>query len=178
MIRRGDTVLPAQIERAIRLIRGEKVILDADIAALYGVPTKALVRAVKRNVERFPSDFMFQLDRKEMVGLRCQFGTSKLARTGARERRGGRRYLAYAFTEQGVTMLSGVLKSKRAVQVNVEIVRALVRLRRILASNVELARKLEALEQKYDGQVRVRVDALRGLMAPDGLRPRPIGFRP
>ena len=99
--------------------------------------------------------------------MRCQIGTSKLAQTEARERRGGRRYLAYAFTEQEVAMLSGVLKSKRAVQVNVEIVRAFVRLRRLLASNAELARKLEALEQEYDGQSRAVFDAIRRLMAPD-----------
>jgi len=136
------------------------------------------VRAVKRNAERFPSDFMFQLDRNEMAVLRCQFGISKLAAAAIRERRGGRRYLAYAFTEHGVAMLSGVLKSKRAVEVNVEIVRAFVRLRRMLASNVEMARKLEALEQKYDGQFRVVFDAIRRLMAPDRPRPRPIGSRP
>jgi hypothetical protein len=177
MSTRGNVVAPTRIERAILMIRGEKIILDADIAALYGVPTKVLVQAVKRNVERFPSDFMFQLDRKEMAILRYQFGTSKLAPSGVRERRGGRRYLAYAFSEQGVAMLSGVLKSKRAVQVNVEIVRAFVRLRRMLASNAELARKLEALEQKYDGQFKVVFDAIRRLMAPDRHRPRPIGFR-
>lgn len=169
---------PARIEGAILLVRGEKVILDADIAALYGVPTKALIRAVKRNAERFPSDFMFQLDRKEMAVLRYQFGTSKVVPTSARERWGGRRYRAYAFTEQGVAMLSGVLKSQRAVRVNVEIVRAFVRLRRMLASNAELAEKLEALEQKYDGHFKVVFDAIRRLMAPVRSQPRPIGFRP
>ena len=169
---------PARIERAILMFRGEKVILDAEIAALYGVPTKVLVRAVKRNEERFPSDFMFQLDRNEMAVLRYQFGTSKLAPASAREGWGGRRYRAYAFTEQGVAMLSGVLKSRRAVRVNVEIVRAFVRLRRMLASNAELARKLEALEHKYDGHFKVVFDALRRLMAPARLQARPIGFRP
>ena len=178
MSERSDAVAPARIERAILLVRGEKVILDAEIAALYRVPTKALVRAVKRNAERFPSDFMFQLDRKEMAVLRYQFGTSKLSPTSARERWGGRRYRAYAFTEQGVAMLSGVLKSQRAVRVNVEIVRAFVRLRRMLASNAELARKLEALEQKYDGHFKVVFDAIRRLMAPAHSQPRPIGFRP
>ncbi len=175
---RSDVVAPARIERAILLVRGEKVILDVDVAALYGVPTKALVRSVKRNIERFPSDFMFQLDQNEMAVLRYQFGTSKLEPNRAQERRGGRRYLAYTFTEQGVAMLSGVLKSQRAVRVNVEIVRAFVRLRRMLASNAELARKLEALEQKYDGQFRVVFDAIRRLMAPDRPRSRTIGFRP
>jgi hypothetical protein len=178
MTGRSDTVAPARIERAILLVRGVKVILDAEIAALYGVPTKALVRAVKRNAERFPSDFMFQLDRNEMAVLRCQFGTSKLAPTTDREGWGGRRYRAYAFTEQGVAMLSGVLKSQRAVRVNVEIVRAFVRLRRMLASNAELARKLGALEQKYDGHFKVVFDAIRRLMAPARSQPRPIGFRP
>ena len=121
---------------------------------------------------------MFQLDRKEMAILRYHFGTSKPAPARLRERRGGRRYRAYAFTEQGVAMLSGVLKSQRAVRVNVEIVRAFVRLRRMLASNAELARKLEALEQKYDGHFKVVFDAIRRLMAPARVQPRPIGFRP
>jgi hypothetical protein len=178
MRKRSYVVMPARIERAILLVRGEKVILDAEIAALYGVPTKALIQAVKRNAERFPSDFMFQLDRTEVASLRYQFGTSKPAPASARERRGGRRYRAYAFTEQGVAMLSGVLKSQRAVRINVEIVRAFVRLRRMLASNAELARKLEAMEQRYDGHFKVVFDAIRRLMAPARSQSRPIGFRP
>ena len=175
---RNDLVAQARIERAILLVRGEKVILDADIAALYGVSTKSLVRAVTRNLNRFPSDFMFRMGRREIDNLRYQIGTSNLSTAGRTELWGGRRYLPYAFTEQGVAMLSGVLKSRRAIQVNVEIVRTFVKLRRMLASNVELARKLEALEQKYDGQFKVVFDAIRQLMAPDRPRPRPMGFRP
>jgi hypothetical protein len=154
------------------LVRGHKVMLDADLAALYGVETKMLVRTVKRNAERFPEDFMFQLTAEELVNLRCQFGTSSSW--------GGRRYPPYAFTEQGVAMLSSVLRSPRAVQVNVEIMRAFVRLRRILADNAGLARRLDELEKKYDVQFKVVFDALRKLMQP--LEPHPgkrrIGFGP
>ena len=173
-----DVVAPVRIERAILLIRGERVILDADIAALYGVPTKALVQVVRRNVERFPPDFMFRIGRKELDNVRYQIGTSSLPAAGRTELWGGRRHLPYAFTEQGVAMLSGVLKSRRAVRVNVEIVRTFVKLCRMLASNSELARKLEALEQKYDGQFKVVFDAIRRLMAPDRPQPRPVVFRP
>jgi len=128
--------------------------LDRDLAALYGVETKALNRAVKRNLKRFPADFMFQLTREEASALRYQFDTSK---TG----RGGRRYLAYAFTEQGVSKLSTVLNSDRAIHVSIEIMRAFVRLRQMLASNTELSRRLEELEQKYDRQFKVVFDAIR-----------------
>ena len=145
--------------------------LDRDLAVLYGVSTTRLNEQVQRNRERFPSDFMFRLTPGEAESLRSQFAISKMGR-------GGRRYLPYAFTEQGVAMLSGVLKSRRAVLVNVEIMRAFVRLRQILASHGELARKLEELEKKYDGQFRMVFDAIRGLMNPDRPRPRPIGFRP
>ena len=125
----------AKIERRIFLVRGQKVMLDADLAALYRVPTKSLNLAVKRNVERFPEDFTFQLTDDEVAGLRFHFETSKRGR-------GGRRYLPYAFTEQGVAMLSSVLRSSRAVQVNIAIMRTFVRLREMLLSNAELARKL------------------------------------
>ena len=163
--------LAVRVERSIFLIRGEKVMLDRDLAWLYGVETGALNRAVKRNSERFPSDFMFQLTEEEADSLRCQIGTSKV-------RRGGRRYLPYAFTEQGVAMLSSVLRSSRAVQVNIAIMRTFVRLRGLLLSNTDLARKLEALEQKYDAQFRVVFDAIRELMAPPEPPPkRQIGFR-
>ena len=132
----SQSLIPAErIERAILLIRGHKVLLDSDLAGLYDVETKSLVRAVKRNIERFPSDFMFQLAADEFDRLRCQFGTSN---TGVG--RGGRRYRPYAFTEQGVAMLSSVLRSPRAVAVNIEIMRAFVRLRQMLASHAELAR--------------------------------------
>jgi hypothetical protein len=156
------SLIPAErIEKAILFIRGEKVLLDADLAALYQVETKYLVRAVKRNRDRFPPDFTFQLSAKEFGALRFQFGTSKES-CG----RGGRRYLPYAFTEQGVAMLSSVLHSKRAVAVNVEIMRAFVRLRQLLATHADLARKLEALEKKYDAQFQVVFEAIRRLMEP------------
>ena len=159
-----------QIEGCIFLIRGQKVMLDSDLADLYGVETKALKRAVRRNRARFPEDFMFPLTNQEFIRLRCQNGTSK---TG----RGGSRYLPYAFTEQGVAMLSGVLTSPRAIKVNVEIMRAFVRLRKILASHAELARKLEALEKKYDSQFKVVFEAIRQLMAAPERPPKKIGFQ-
>jgi hypothetical protein len=150
------------IERLIHLARGEKVLLDADLARLYGVETKALNRAVKRNRSRFPQDFMFQLTAEEAVILKCQIGTSI-------SRYGGRRYLPYAFTEQGVAMLSSVLRSERAVCVNVAIMRAFVSLRRMLAGNEALARKLAELERKIEGDdtsIRTLFDAIRELATP------------
>lgn len=155
------------IEAFICLLRGERVILDQDIARLYGVETKALVRAMKRNLERFPEDFMFQLTEEEVTSLRYQFGTSSW---------GGRRYRPYAFTEQGVAMLSSVLRSEQAVQVNIEIMRTFVRLRRMAGSREDLAHKIEALEDRYDAQFRVLFDALRELMAAPEPSDRPIGF--
>ncbi|MCG2755845.1 MAG: ORF6N domain-containing protein [Desulfobacteraceae bacterium] len=157
------------IEQAIFLIRGQKVLLDADLAQLYGVETKILNKAVKRNLDRFPEDFMFQLTAEEAENLRFQIGTSK-------KQRGGRRYLPYAFTEQGVAMLSGVLNSPRAVKVNVEIMRAFVRLRQLMATHTDLARKLTALEQKYDKQFKVVFDAIRALMTPPAKPRKKIGF--
>jgi hypothetical protein len=159
-----------KIEKAIYLIRGEKVMLDHDLALLYGVETKVLNRAVKRNLQRFPLDFMFQLTPEEADVLRCQIGTSK---TG----RGGRRYLPYVFTEQGVAMLSTVLNSERAILVNIEIMRAFVKLRQILASNGELSLRLDELESKYDKQFRVVFDAIRQLMATPIRDRKEIGFR-
>ncbi len=159
MMHKDVALVPAErIERSILLIRGHKVMLDADLAELYGVETKQLVRAIKRNISRFPPDFMFQLSKDDFENLRCHFGTSS--------QWGGRRYPPYAFTEQGVAMLSSVLRSKRAIQVNIEIIRAFVRLRRILASHADLARKLDALEKKYDAQFKIVFDAIRQLMAP------------
>jgi hypothetical protein len=155
------------VESIIIVLRGEKVILDRDIARLYEVETKMLVQAVKRNLDRFPLDFMFQLTLEESASLRYQFGTSSW---------GGSRYRPYAFTEQGVAMLSGVLRSERAVQVNVEIMRTFVRLRRLAATREDLARKIEDLEEKYDEQFRVVFDALRELMAAPEPSDRPIGF--
>ena len=154
-------LIPAErIERAILLVRGHKMMLDADLASLYGVETKALTRAVRRNADRFPEDFMFQLTADEFDDLRRHFGTSSSW--------GGRRYAPYAFTEQGVAMLSSVLRSPRAVAGNVEIMRAFVRLRRVLASHADVARKLDALEKKYDAQFKVVFDAIRKLMEPPG----------
>jgi hypothetical protein len=162
--------VPERVSSAIILLRGQRVILDTDLAELYGVQVKTLVQAVKRNPDRFPSDFMFHLGKQEVARLRSQFVTSN--------GRGGRRYAPYAFTEQGVAMLSSVLRSRRAVHVNIEIVRAFVRLRAMLASNDALARKLAELEAKYDSQFRAVFDAIRELMARPTLDPskRPIGF--
>jgi len=168
MDKKVELVPPERIEQSILLVRHQKVILDADLAVLYGVETKQLIRAVKRNLPRFPDDFMFQLNEEEFESLRFQFGTSS--------QWGGRRYAPYAFTEQGVAMLSSVLGSKRAIQVNIEIMRAFVRLRRILASHADLARKLDALEKKYDAQFKVVFDAIRELMKPPESKKRPIGF--
>ena len=144
--------------------------LDSDLAGLYQIETKFLNRAVKRNLKRFPPDFMFQLNSEEAASLRFQFGTSKA--------RGGRRYRPYAFTEHGVAMLSSVLSSERAVNVNIAIMRTFVRLRKMLASNTELAGKLTELEKKYDHQFKVVFDAIRQLMTPPPSRSKQIGFRP
>ena len=164
-----ESLVPIErIERIILLMRGEKVILDTDLAVLYGVETKAWVRSVKRNIDRFPADFMFQLNNQEVTRLRCQIGTSN--------GRGGRRYMPYAFTEQGVAMLSSILHSKRAILVNVEIMRAFVRLRQMLASHADLARKLAALEKKYDSQFKIVFDTIREMMTPPEPKRRRIGF--
>ncbi len=165
-----DLIPSERIEQAIYLIRGEKVMLDRDLASLYGVETKVLNRAVKRNLLRFPSDFMFQLTADEAEVLRCQIGTSK-------QGRGGRRYFPYVFTEQGVAMLSSVLNSDLAILVNIEIMRAFVKLRQMLASNAELSRRLDELESKYDKQFKVVFDAIRYLMATPIRGRKEIGFR-
>jgi hypothetical protein len=144
--------------------------LDADLAELYGVSTKVFNQAVHRNTERFPEDFMFRLSREEADSLRSQIVTLKTGRGQHRK------YLPYAFSEQGVAMLSGVLNSPRAVQVNIAIMRAFVRMRRMLVSNEELARKVNALEGKYDEQFRVVFDAIRALMEPPKTPHRRIGF--
>ena len=172
-------VSPRRIELAILLIRGEKVILDATIARLYGVTVGQLNQAVKRNRDRFPPDFMFQLTKEEFESLKAKGGTNLKSQFAISSSGwGGRRTPPYAFTEHGVAMLSSVLRSKRAIQVNVEIMRAFVRLRRMLASHADLARKLAALERKYDAQFRVVFDAIRELMAPPVRKPRSIGFHP
>jgi hypothetical protein len=147
--------------------------LDADLAELYGVHTKALVQAVKRNPTRFPSDFMFQLTEQEVADLRSQFVTS----SSSAGNWGGRRTAPYVFTEQGVAMLSSVLRSERAVKANVEIMRAFVRLRELVGHNEALARRIDALESKYDRQFKLVFDAIRELMTPlQPARRRPIGF--
>lgn len=172
-MRVGDEpVLPVErIASRILLVRGERVILDADLASLYCVETRAVVQAVKRNSDRFPGDFMFQLTQDESDALRSQIVISKP--TG----RGGRRSLPYAFTEQGVAMLSSVLHGERATRVNIEIMRTFVRLRQMLASHAELSHKLSALERKYDVQFKVVFDAMRKLMTPPPSNRRRIGFR-
>ncbi|MFH0982101.1 MAG: ORF6N domain-containing protein [Planctomycetota bacterium] len=192
-----NSIVPlARIESAILLIRGQKVMLDGDLGALYGVTTRALNQAVKRNLDRFPDDFMFQLTWDESQNLRHQTGTSSLksqivtlnegANRGPRSqfvtlKRGQNiKYRPYAFTEQGVAMLSSVLKSERAVRVNIEIMRAFVRLRRVLATNAELAKRLDQLEARvgrHDEQFVAVIQAIRKLMEPPPEpKRRRIGF--
>ena len=168
---RDSALVPVEnIEQVIFQIRGQKVILDTDLARLYGVEKKILNKAMKRNVQRFPEDFVFRLRREELRTLRFHFGTSKSGR-------GGTRYLPYAYTEHGAIMAASVLNSPRAVQMSVFVVRAFVRLRHILASHVDLAKKLEELEKKYDAQFRVVFDAIRQLMKQPEPTKREIGFR-
>ena len=159
---------PERIERLIYLIRRKKVKLDSDLANLYGVETKRINERVKRNFERFPNDFIFQLTEAEYTNLRSQVATSSW---------GGRRSHPYAFTEQGVAMLSSVLNSKRAVQVNIEIMRTFVRLRQMLLSNKDLSRRLDEIEKKYDSQFKIVFDAIRQLMAPETKQKHRIGFQ-
>src|ERR1035437_868193 len=151
-------ITPSTIETRIHLVRGLRVMLDSDLAELYGVETKVLNRAVARNAFRFPSDFAFLLTPEESGNLRFQIGTSSL--------HGGRRYLPRAFTEQGVAMLSSVLRSRRAVDVNIAIMRAFVYLRDLLTSHKALARRIDELEQRYDGNFAAVFDAIRELTSP------------
>jgi hypothetical protein len=157
-------------ERLILLIRGHKVLLDADLARLYGVTTGRLNEQVRRNRDRFPDDFMFELTADEAAALRSQSAISKKGR-------GGRRYRPLAFTEQGVAMLSSVLRSARAVQVNIAIMRAFVSLREMLASHRELAARLEQMEKTYDARFKVVFDAMRALVEVPPRSARKIGFR-
>ena len=157
-----------RVENRILTIRGHRVMVDTDLAEIYGVPTKRLNEAVRRNAARFPEDFMFQLTADEAETLRSQFATSN--------GRGGRRYIPYAFTELGVAMLSSVLNSERAVQVNIAIMRAFVRLRELAASHKDVHRRLDEMEQKYDAQFKVVFDAIRALMEPPKTPRRRIGF--
>ena len=170
----GNIIAAEDIERKIYLIRGQKIMLDADLSQLYGVETKQINRSARRNIERFPGDFMFQLTVTETEALRCQFGTSKL-------RRGGRRYMPLAFTELGVAMLSSILRSNQAIQVNIGIMRAFVNLRKTLAFNKELANKFQELEGRissHDVRIENIFDAIRKLMTPPKEPSRRIGFQP
>ena len=164
-------ILSEPVERNILLIRGHRVILDTDLAKLYGVPTKRLNEQVQRNKKRFPSDFMFQLTPEEVERLRSQFATLKPGRGQHRK------YQPYAFTEQGVAMLSTVLHSERAIQVNIAIMRTFVQLREMISSNKGLARRLNELEKKYDSQFRVVFEAIRELMAELEPTVKRIGFK-
>jgi len=161
-----------QVDTAIRCVRGERVLLDVHLAELYGVSTRALVQATKRNASRFPPDFMFQLTPRESAHLRSQNVISS-----ARGQHGGRRYRPYVFTEQGVAMLSSVLRSRRAAIVNVVIMRAFVRLRRMLAGHEDLAARLDEIEHRYDAQFENVFEIIRRLLRPPA-SPTRIGFRP
>jgi hypothetical protein len=166
-----DIVPVEDVMPRIKVLRGHKVLLDSDLAILYNVTTGNLNKAVQRNLSRFPSDFMFQLNENEAQSLRFQTGISK--------GRGGRRYLPYAFTEQGVAMLSSVLNSDRAVRVNIAIMRAFVKLREVLTTNQDLARKFEVLEQRvgnHDEQIAEILDAIREMLSPGPLTKGEIGF--
>lgn len=167
--KKAITIAPDVIDQKIYMIRGEKVLLSHDLAQLYGVETFVLNQAVKRNKTRFPEDFMFQLSEKENDILKSQFVISSWG--------GQRRSRPFAFTEQGVAMLSSVLRSPRAIHVNIEIMRSFVRLRSLLSTHEELNKKLATLEKKYDEQFRVVFDAIRQLMAPDSKASRSIGFK-
>lgn len=169
MKRKKEITIPQEIIRQkIYLIRGEKVMIDRDLAELYRVETKALARAVKRNKDRFPPDFMFQLNREETKILRYQFGTLGFGRYS--------KYPPYVFSEQGVAMLSSVLNSKRAVQVNIQIIRTFTMLRKILSTHKELREKIDAMEQKYDKRFKVIFDTLRLLIKEDAKPKKRIGF--
>ena len=166
----GSVVPIERIEQSILFIRGEKVMLDSDLAEIYGVETKALNQAVKRNASRFPEDFMFRLTPADVAEL----NRSQIV-TGSQKHRDPR-FPPYAFTEHGALMLANVLNSERAAQTSVLVVRAFVRLRQLLSSNAELARKLESLEKKYDAQFKIVFDAIRQLMSPPAKPNREIGF--
>jgi len=168
-------IIPARVARTILMMRGHKVMLDADLADLYQVNVKVLNQAVKRNRARFPSDFMFRLTAREAGSIRSQLVTLKSERESKRGRH--RKYLPYVFTEQGVAMLSSVLRSPRAVQVNIEIMRAFVHLRQMLQSNAQLLEKLNALARKSDARFATVFEAIRELMTPPTSPTRQIGFR-
>ena len=158
-----------RVESTILVVRNERVILDRDLSALYGVETRALIQAVKRNIRRFPVDFVFQLSKAEFDSLRSQIVISK--------GRGGRRTLPYAFTEHGAIMAANLLNSDRAIDASVEVVRAFVRLRQMIFSNAELTKRLDGLEKRYDQHFKQVFVAIRHLMAPPPAKRKPIGFR-
>lgn len=168
-----EVVAPPTIEKRIYVVRGRQVMLDEDLADLYGVETRVLVQQVKRNAKRFPGDFMFQLTSGEAEGLRSQIVISN-------EGRGGRRYAPYVFTEQGIAMLSGVLRSDRAIAVNIEIMRTFVELRRVASSYAAIEKRLEEIERElggHDEQLTEIFAALRQLISPPARPKRPVGFR-
>ena len=165
-----DSTVPTErITTMIYLIRDQKVMLDRDLASLYGVETKQLKRAVKRNIDRFPGDFMFELTKEELADWRRQFGASNAVIMGLR-------YPPMAFTEQGVAMLSSVLRSSRAIQVNIQIMRAFSRLREMLYGHVELKKKIEAMEKKYDDNFKIVFEAIKQLIETDTRPKKKIGF--
>jgi hypothetical protein len=180
-----EIIPAARITQSIHFLRGQKVMLDSDLAALYGVTTAALNQAVRRNPARFPADFMFRLTEEEEEDLKCQIGISNKGTrlisqfVISKRGRGGRRHQPYAFSEQGVAMLSSALNSARAVKVNIAIMRAFVKLRETLETNRELARKFAELEKrlgKHDDEIAAIIDAIRQLMAPPEKPRREIGF--
>ena len=161
-------IIPQEIlEKKIYLIRQQKVMIDRDLAQLYGVETKALTRAVRRNIDRFPVDFMFKLTNQEVINLKRQFGTSSW---------GGTRKLPLVFTENGIAMLSSVLRSKTAIHVNIQIMRTFTKLRELMATHKDLKRKIDQMEKKYDDQFHVVFDAIRNLMTPPEPKKQKIWF--
>lgn len=163
-----DEMIPQKIlEQKIFLIRKQKVMIDRDLAELYGVETKALTRAVRRNIDRFPEDFMFQLTNQEVINLKYHFGTSSW---------GGTRKLPLAFTENGIAMLSSVLRSKTAIHVNIQIMRTFTKLRELMATHKDLKTRIDQMEQKYDSQFRVVFQAIKQLIEPPQKKKKQIGF--
>lgn len=165
----SNLILEEKIEKKIFLIRGKKVMLDKDLAKLYGVSIKRLNEQVKRNLDRFPNDFMFQLTIDEAASLRSQFATLKRGQH--------RKYLPYAFTEQGVAMLSSVLNSKRAIHVNIQIMRTFTKLREMIENNKGLRKKIEEIEKKYDKQFQIVFEAIKRLIEPEISPKRKVGFQ-
>lgn len=181
MKKADQIIIPSEkIEAGILFIRGKKVIMDSDLAALYGVETKQLNRAVRRNIRRFPDDFMFQLNEEEMktwIAEKAFSGPNFLRFQNGTSSYGGRRYRPYVFTEQGIAMLSSVLNSDRAIQVNIQIMRTFIKIREMLATNRELRDKIEKLEKKYDSHFKIVFNAIRKLLSEESKPKNRIGFR-